>query len=293
MNARELLQAAQDDGTRFLHELTAKALKRLGTNDKALAAPSLFTQAELQDFADSISESLAMGDLLGRSRIRQRMAALTPNVPAAFAEPTAPGSSVVEPFVFHAEIAPLPPAAALEFFGSLVPTLSIDPAVFVPEIRRQAFTLAASSEQALTQRVKDIILENLQSGAGTRAGAIQIEQTLDAAGVLPSNPQYSEMVYRTNAMGAYNRGAADELADPVVGEFFPCWQYIGIDDGRERSRHRVHFDRYYPNTVSFEAVRDSEAGKFDGYNCRCTFRPVSKYEWAKLSAAGAVLQTVP
>jgi hypothetical protein len=270
----------------------------------------LFTNAELQNFADSISKSLAMGDLLGRARIHQRMISLGGNpkpgelegvstfADVATASPggdlPTPRSQILStsPTFFTGRIEPLPPDQAIAFFESLVPTLVIQPELFTAGIRREAFTLAVSSEQTLTENVKQIILDSLKNGTGSRAGAIAIEETLADAGVSPLHSQYSEMVYRTNALGAYNQGAADELQNPVIDEFFPVWEYIGIHDGRDRARHTVHFGKFFPNSITFTDVRDSEAGKFDGYNCRCTFRPVSKYEWRTLQEKGATLQSL-
>ena len=286
----ELLTDALADGQKKLAALTRRALARFNSNAEAvnhLNTFGLFNSADVAELADSFAETIAVADLLGRSRIHERMTDVENKI-NTFAE----SQPVAEPFRFEGAIQPLPPTAALDYFSQLVPMLGVNPQTFAPQIRQYAFTLAASTSQTLTARVQDIITSNLANGLGTRAGAIAIEQTLDAAGVLPSNPQYSEMVYRTNALSAYNRGAADELQTPIVQEFFPCWQYIGIDDGRERERHREWFGKYFPNSITFEQVRDYLKGSFDGFNCRCTFRPVSRFEWARLEAAGAVLSTL-
>lgn len=286
----ELLTEALADGQAKLEQITRRALARFASNAEAvnrLSVSSLFNSADLSELADSFSATVAVADLLGRSRIHERMQQVENEV-KTFAE----SQPVREPFRFEGNIQPLPPEAALDYFSQLVPMLGVNPQTFAPMIRQYAFTLAASTSATLTARVKDIITSNLASGEGTRAGAIAIEQTLSAAGVLPANPQYSEMVYRTNALSAYNRGAADELQTPIVQEFFPVWQYIGIDDGRERDRHREWFGKYFPNSVTFEQVRDFIKGSFDGFNCRCTFRPVSRFEWARLTANGATVSTL-
>lgn len=315
-DVRELLAGALEDGTAFLHELTRKALKRLGTNEKVLAASSLFTTSELREFADSISESLAMGDLLGRARIHSRMIQAGGNPSAdpgaetpetfsdlfTFADPPEGGPIVPAPPPrgqvlsrspdLFGRIEPLPPEGAIRFFESLVPSIAVQPDLFTAGIRQRAFTLAVSSEQALTERVKNIVLDSIKTGSGSRAGSIAIEETLISAGVTPLHSQYCELVYRTNALNAYNTGAADELQSPIISEFFPAWEYIGIHDGRDRPRHTMHFGKFFPPSITFAMVRDWEKGEFDGFNCRCTFRPVSKYEWAKLRAAGVDFATL-
>ena len=161
------------------------------------------------------------------------------------------------------------------------------PGRFGQAMEREAFTLAATTDQMVLEKVKAAITSVLETGNEVRATPRKINRILDEAGVTPKNPQYAEMVMRTNMKESYNVGADQERMDPDVVETFPVWRYIGIHDGRERDRHRAHFDRYFPADVSFAEVRDSIAGKFDGYNCRCDQVPIDKWEWAKLVAAGA------
>lgn len=196
------------------------------------------------------------------------------------------------PKITHSEFVepppPIPPESAINYFNSLVPTLNIDPA-FVGIIRDRAFTMSVATDEALLRSVKSIIADTLKTG-DTTGKVADIQDLLEQSGVAPKNPQYSEMVYRSNMMNSFNEGASEELQDPLMQEFFPVNEYLGIADGRERARHRVHFNKYYPANVPFAEIRDSEAGEYDGYNCRCTFRPVSKYEWRDLKARGATVE---
>ncbi|MFO0937846.1 MAG: NUDIX domain-containing protein [Gemmataceae bacterium] len=100
-----------------------------------------------------------------------------------------------------------------------------------------------------------------------------------AQGIVTSN---CDMVFRTNAIDAYNTGADDERQDPDVAEAFPVWQYLGIEDGRQGKDHEPHFGKYYPASVTFNQVRGDRP-----FNCRCSQRVVSKREWGRLQAAGA------
>lgn len=116
--------------------------------------------------------------------------------------------------------------------------------------------------------------------------AEHLDAILADAGVHPSNPQYSDMVIRTNMKDALNVGADMERQDPDIAETFPCWQYVGIEDGREGSDHRPKFGRYYPNSASFTEVRGKRP-----YNCRCDQIPIDKWEWAEKLARGARVET--
>lgn len=178
------------------------------------------------------------------------------------------------------------PEAAIEFFKSLVPSLGIEPVFHADLLRRQSFTLAQSTDLEMVERIKNLIQQALETGREIRATPQAISDVLDAAGVSSSNPQYAEMVFRTNYLDAVNTGGFDEMSK---SDTFPCWKYSGIPDNRIRPAHAVHVGKYYPKERSFASVRDSVAGRFDGYNCRCTFIPVSKWQWKRLQAQGAVL----
>ncbi len=182
---------------------------------------------------------------------------------------------------------PLHPEKALAYFKGLVPTLGVDPQRFGEAMRRRAFTLAAATEDTLLGSIQGYIADRLATGTGFSRAGKDIDAALDAAGVGPTQKGYGSMVFRTNAMDAYNTGADVERQDPDVIDTFPVWQYLGIPDGRERPAHRVHNDLYYPAEISFAEVRDEVKGEFDGYQCRCTSRPVSKWEWRRLYLDGA------
>jgi len=120
-----------------------------------------------------------------------------------------------------------------------------------------------------------------------------VNAALDAAGVSPRNPQYADMVVRTNMMSAYNDGATAELQDQDVIDEFPVWLYLGIKDGRQGKDHEPKFGRYYPSSASFADVRGPRTASFADvrgprtYNCRCTFAPIYRIEWQRLQAGGA------
>ncbi len=87
-------------------------------------------------------------------------------------------------------------------------------------------------------------------------------------------------------MDAYNAGTQEEMQDPDVQEFFPVWQYLGIDDGRQGSDHESKFNKYYPVDATFEEVRGPRV-----WNCRCSQSPIDKYTWADLQKQGAKVET--
>lgn len=160
-----------------------------------------------------------------------------------------------------------------------------DPLRVTDDLRRHAFTMAAATDRQLLDQVQAKLAERLQTGQGLRLAAREIDQLIDDLGVSQKNPQYAEMVVRTNLMDAYNQGAQDELSHPDVIDTFPVWRYANPVDGRSRPHHAARDGNYYPSSVPFVAVRGP--GIEDAANCRCVPIPVDKWEWARLRAAGA------
>lgn len=260
----ELLAASIKEGGRVLGEIGATASIRYARE----RGPDFFTDEELDQIAASIAAVNSTADLLGRSRIRERAARVgKPNDGPTFA--FAEG-------IFK----PLPPTKALDYFRKLMPSLGrIDVRAYGSDMLREAFTLAVATEQTMLESVQDAIARSLADGT---TGTQRIDDILTAAGVQPSNPQYAEMVFRTNAMDAYNTGSMQEIQSPDMVTMFPVWQYLGIDDGRAGKDHKPHFDKYYWNHTTFQGVRGERV-----YNCRCVPNPIDKHTWAELFADGA------
>jgi hypothetical protein len=279
--ARELLRASQAAGVRKLAALCAESFPDVADAIARGRRPTrLFSDEQRQELAGVLAATNATADLLGRSRVRERQQ----RAEAAGGLHKHGDDQPFEAFAGET-IALLPPDAAVEYFKALVPSLSIEPA-FAARHERQSFTLAATTEDVLLRKVKDTIAAALQGGASTREAGANIQDLLDKAGVSPKNPQYSEMVFRTNALDSLTTGTMREMRDPEVADTFPVWQYLGIDDERAGDDHRPKFGRYYPNDADFADVRGDRP-----YNCRCNPNPVDRFDWAERQASGARMET--
>lgn len=249
-----------------------------------------FTREERQDLADALAAVSASAELLGRARIRKRqeMAAkhaedtisiYTRRPQARFNEQYATFSDTPTSFeMFDESIVPLQPSKALEWFQSLFPSLSVEPAPWLKGIERRAFQLAVTTEETILARVHSIIEDALRGKAAK--GPALIQQVLDEAGCSPANPQYAEMCFRTSMMDSFVRGSQEELKE--VADDFPVWRYLGIDDGRQGKDHEPHFNQYYPSSVDFTEVRGERL-----FNCRCAPQAIYKRDWQRLKEQGA------
>jgi hypothetical protein len=279
--ARDLLAASKAAGVRVLSDLTREAVEELAASIAAGGNPSeLWSDDQRWQLADALASTNATAELLGQSRIRERQQ----KADAAGGLHKLRDEQPFEAFA-GTPVEPLPPQQAIDYFQSLTPKLTVDPE-FTDRHERQAFTLARATEDVLLRKVKGAILSRLQTGLAISEATADIQALLDAAGVTPANPQYAEMVFRTNMMDSYNVGADRERQDPDVVDTFPVWQYLGIDDERAGEDHRPKFGRYYPSSATFPEVRGERV-----WNCRCTQRPVDKWEWADLQARGARVES--
>lgn len=271
----------------MLAKITAQAAYRIGPKWLRNSARFL-SHDEIQELADSLAAVLATAELTGRASIRWRLEAKRGKL-ATFAEPanpspfgTTPASGTTAAIVTRPPVAILSPLNALEYFRSLVPELGIDPRIFAETMRRQAFTMAVSTDVQMLDRVKGVIDMSMATGEG---GTFEIQQILDGAGVSVRNPQYAEQIYRTNMMDAYNTGLDQEIKEPDVAEAFPIWRYDNPNDERTGEDHQPMIGNYYPNAAVFADVRGARP-----WNCRCGPTGIYVDDWVELQKNGAKVE---
>lgn len=283
-DGRQLNQLIRDSaraGLGVLEGLTRQALTRRVEGGSLVAPHRLFDDTERAKLADALASVLAFADLFGRARVREmadraRAAKQFSDAePATFAE-NPPGIIAA-------------PEAALEYFRSLIPSLGIDPERWGRSLRRKAFTLAAATDEQIAAKVQKAIADAIAEGESHQQATADIDGLLDAAGVSPRNPGYSETVWRTNAADAYQTAQFEEMSHPDVADAFPAWEYLAIVDGRARPTHAAREGKIYPSSVSFAEVRGTDIG--DVANCRCSFRPLTAGQLARLEAEGRQVES--
>ena len=275
-NVAKLLREAKQRGIDVLSDICQTAFARKFTPDGG--GPLLFNDNERNRLMVALQETISAASLLGQSAVWLRY--------IRDEEANSPDRNAEEsPFsVFDASVKPLQPLQAIEYFKSLIPMLKVAPS-FDANMRRQSFTLAAATEKTLLKSIHDTLFNHLVEGKAN--GTPDIQALLDRSGVTPRNPQYAEMVFRTNMMDAYTQSQSETMRDPQIQEAFPVWRYDGIDDGRQGEDHAVKFGKYYPSSASFAEVRGKRP-----FNCRCSPRPVHRSEWKRLQEQGAKLEHI-
>lgn len=278
--ATDLIRAAMLQGAKTYADIARPAIGRLAVDPHWRTAPTLFTPAELDTLAGALAAVTTPADLLARSSVLRKVELAGAH---HFFEGPADGLDT-----FADPIPVVKPKEAIDYFLGLVPKLGLDPERYGLRMERHAFTLAVASEKTLLEQVKDKIAAYLQRGGVPRGetGAHLVQDLLDRAGVSPDNPQYAEMVFRTNVHDAYHQGQDSILLEPEMQEEFPVWEYLIVDDERTGDDHQPKGYKYYPAAASFAEVRGNRP-----YNCRCDKNPVHRDAWARLMMEGKRVET--
>lgn len=270
-----LLESAVYRGAKVLDKIGRAAIERLLKDGAvSLHTNSVFTAEELQELIDTILAGVGTAELLGRARVRVRFVD----------KMRERGEDPLNMFRIREDISPQPPEKALDFFSRLVPSLGTDPGRFGDSLRRRAFTMASATSKTVLDKVQQVIRDRLATGKDFGSAPKEIDAILDEAGISRTNPQYSEMVFRTNVIDSYNQGFDDEIRDPEIQETFPVWMYSNPADTNSRKTHAAKDGKYWPSSVQFLAVRGT--GIEDAANCRCTPIMVDKWEWERLQQSG-------
>lgn len=280
--AEQLLARSVDDGAALLGKLVRQAIGRLAESPNPLKAKRLLSKEEMATLANQLRDTNIAGNLLGRSRIRLR----AQQVERRHGEQRFSERPTDLRIFDEAPIEPLAPKEAVNYFKKLVPKLKVDPAELANVFGREAFTLAVATDEILLGKVQGWIQNAIETGEGVLTWKKDLDGMWDASGTSPRQSNYSEIVFRTNVMDAYNQGSQRELT--ASEDVFPVWQYSNPDDGRSRDHHAELNGKYFPVSVMFSEVRGTDIK--DVAQCRCVPVPVDVFEWEELQAAGARLE---
>jgi hypothetical protein len=280
------MNRGSDHLVQTLLKITPKAIRRL--LETGPSATELFNEQEEKQLAEALAAVYGPANLLGAAAIRLR------EQKAAKGKQAKNFADDAECFVTFGDkpLPPLQPLDALNFFKNLIPSLDMIPERWGALLERKSFTLAAYTNETMLSDVKEAITKGMDTGDsigyGTEGISGKINKILQQVGITPQNPQYAEMVARTNTMDAYNTGTNQELVK--VSDTFPAWKYSAITkDNRGRKWHVEKNGMHFAASIPFAAVRGTEAK--DVCNCRCVMIPVDKWDLADYLKNGGKLHS--
>jgi SPP1 gp7 family putative phage head morphogenesis protein len=142
--------------------------------------------------------------------------------------------------------------------------------------KQRAFTVANVVSDDALRVIQSELASQIGLGGSLASFADKIGERMKTAGFLASpettstgatilRASHVETVYRTNVLGAYNAGRAEQMRQPAVLARRPVWMIRSVQDGRTRDTHKA------VNGVKLLASDPFWRTAYPpfGYNCRC------------------------
>lgn len=145
------------------------------------------------------------------------------------------------------------------------------------------FALAKSSDEVVTERVRDLVFEFLKTGKPTPS----VEQGIAQLGNWARS--YGEVVFRTNVSTAYAAGRVEMAEDPEVSDFVVGLRRFSARDVDTRPNHLASDGITAPSRHPIW----SDHGVPGGYNCRCGYDIVDKLQAEREGILGPNGQLLP
>jgi hypothetical protein len=103
------------------------------------------------------------------------------------------------------------------------------------QARQGAFGISGDLTEGAVERVRNILAENIASGADREAFTEQVLAAVEGQ----LSEAHVEQIFRTNVMSSFSDGADKALEQPMVADAFPYRQYWATTDQRTRPEHRA------------------------------------------------------
>ena len=133
----------------------------------------------------------------------------------------------------------------------------------------KAFAAANVEDDRINQALKKSLEKSLAEGESFEEWKKQIDKEFDRLGVTKFKSYRLQTIYRTESQLAF--GGSQFARLQKIKHNFPLWEYSAILDQRTRPSHAKL-------SGSIFRADDNEFWPPLGWNCRCTAKPVSKWE---------------
>lgn len=144
------------------------------------------------------------------------------------------------------------------------------------EAKRRAFTMAGDHTEATIEKIRDVLVEDMEEGPSLRGFRDKLANAVDTS---PYSPSHLETVFRVNVSSAFSRGSRKIEQQPIMQDLFPYKKYIAVRDSRVRPEHSALMYLGYDGTNIYRADDREFWDRFDypwSWNCRCSSRVITK-----------------
>ncbi len=170
------------------------------------------------------------------------------------------------------KLEPLPPKEAIKFFGNKAILTADEFYALESWARSRAFTVAGVTKAEVLNDIHSAVDDALQQGTTLEDFRGKLQEIMQNRGWEGTTPWHEETIFRTNIQTAYSVGRYEQIQK--VKEAFPYLQYLAIDDDRVRPEHLAMNGRIFP----IDSPVWDEWTPPNGFNCRCSTRPISQAE---------------
>jgi SPP1 gp7 family putative phage head morphogenesis protein len=223
---------------------------------------------------DTLARHLAGADLLGRLQIlrhaHKKIGKMLPIASssriARFDEDTA---NPTAGFSFDT-----PNVDAQSFIQQLTPVTREIFNGLTSQYRRDAFTLAGTSDVRLIEKVRDAMAEIAKKGGTIEDFHAAVRKLSDDANVEDLNSFTLDTAFQTSMQKAYSNGRLEQMREPHMLDALPFWQYWTVGDLRVRPGH-AELDGFLARAIDPVWLKVYPPWDF---NCRCSVAPLTEEE---------------
>lgn len=133
----------------------------------------------------------------------------------------------------------------------------------VEAYRKGSFALAGAANEAVADRVKQVILTGLTEGVDAREVVRQVG---------PWSHAYADTVWRNNLSGAYTAGLQQQAADPAIREVMAGFELRAVGDADTRPTHKAMSGTFAPFDHPIWNLRTPLLG----HRCRCALAMIDR-----------------
>ena len=237
-----------------------------------------------QKVALLLTASLAAANLLGRTQIVQEVHRKTgKSVPIATSSRKILFDDLSGGFSLD-----LPATNAAAYIRALTPVTKGIYDGLSDQYKRDAFTVAGTTDLKLIAKIRDALAEAAAKGQTEEQFEAVVKRLTSAAGVEQLNAFTLDTVFQTNMQKAYSLGRYEQMLEPTTKAILPYWQYWTVGDDRVRPEHAAFH--------LFTALADDPVWRKlyppNGFNCRCSVVPILASEAPAGSDEGGVLRAM-
>jgi SPP1 gp7 family putative phage head morphogenesis protein len=228
-----------------------------------------------RQLGELLARRLASADMLGRMQILRHAQNKTGKaLPLAtgarslrFAEDD--DQSITTGFSFD-----MPNVAAEKYLSNLTPITRELFDGLTSQYRKDAFTLAGTSDVRLIAKIRDRMAEIAKNGETPADFHAAVQKLTSDAGVEDLNAFTLDTAFQTGMQKAYSAGRLEQMQEPHMLDALPFWQYWTVGDTRVRPGH-AELDGFIARAI--DPVWRKIYPPWD-FNCRCSVVPIPEDE---------------